>query len=85
VTLAEVKQRLGGRMCIMGAVQSLYLETATPDEMRRHIREAVEVGAPGGGFVLLPTAAPFMIPLDSHCLANIRIMYEAAHELGAYA
>jgi CBS domain-containing protein len=84
VTLAEVKAKLGGRMCVMGAVQSLILETATPQQMREHIRQAIEVGAPDGGFVLLPTAAPFMVPLDPRCLENARIMYEVAHEFGAY-
>ena len=50
--------------------------------MRREIREAIEVGAPGGGFVLLPTSSPFMLPLDSQCLANAEAMYTAAHEFG---
>jgi hypothetical protein len=68
----------------MGAVQSLVLETGTPDQMRQHMRDAIAAGAAGGGFVLLPTAAPFMVPLDPRCLANARIMYETAHELGQY-
>jgi len=85
VTLAEVKAKLAGRMCVMGAVQSLWLERDTPEQMREHMREAIEVGAPGGGFVLLPTAAPFMVPLDERCLANARVMYETAHEFGRYA
>lgn len=85
VTLAEVKAKLGGRVCVMGAVQALVLERGTAEEMRAHMREAIEVGAPGGGFVLLPTAAPFMVPLDERCLANARIMYEVAHEFGRYA
>lgn len=81
VTLAEVKAKLGGRMCIMGAVQSLLLETASAEQMREHVREALDVAAPGGGFVLLPTSAPFMVPLDARCLANARIMYETAHDM----
>lgn len=82
VTLAEVKERLGKKMCLMGTVQSLTLEKGTPEQMRREIREAIEVGAPGGGFVLLPTSSPFMLPLDSQCLANAEAMYTAAHEFG---
>ncbi len=85
VSLAEVKAKLGRRMCLMGAVQSLVLETGTPDQVRQHVREAIEAGAPGGGFALLPTAAPFMVPLNPICLANIRAMYEAAWEHGKYA
>lgn len=85
VTLADVKARLGERMCVMGAVQSLVLETGSPEQMHDHIRQALQAGAPGGGFVLLPTSAPFMVPLDPRCLANARAMYEAAHTWGAYA
>lgn len=84
VTLAEVKAKLGGRMCLMGAVQALVLETATPAEMEQHVREAIDEGAAGGRFVLLPTAAPFMVPLAPACLANARVMYETAHAYGRY-
>lgn len=84
VTLAQVKERLGGKMCLMGAVQSLTLETRTPEQMRAEVRQAIQVGAPGGRFVLLPTSAPFMVPLDPRTLANAAAMYQAAHEFGAY-
>lgn len=84
VTLADVKLRIGHRITLMGAIQSLYLETADPQDMRQHVRDAIDAGAPGGRFVLLPTAAPFMVPLTDRCLANARIMYETAHECGRY-
>jgi hypothetical protein len=84
VSLAEVKERLGSKMCLMGAVQSLTLETGTPDDVRQQVREAIEAAGMGGGFVLLPTAAPFMVPLDPRCLESIRAMYLAAHEFGRY-
>ncbi|HSW44481.1 MAG TPA: uroporphyrinogen decarboxylase family protein [Phycisphaerae bacterium] len=84
VTLADVKRRIGHRMCLMGAVQSLTLEQGTPERVRQEIREAIEAGAPGGGFVLLPTSAPFSIPLPDNVLANIKSMYQAAHEFGRY-
>ena len=84
VTLQEVKDRLGGKMCLMGAVQAFTLETGTCEDMRQQVREAIEVAAGGGGFILLPTAAPFMVPLDARCLANCEVMYRAAHEFGQY-
>lgn len=85
VTLAEVKERLGDRMCLMGAVQALTLESGTPETMRQEVREAIAAGADGGGFVLFPTSSPFMVPLDPRCLANAEAMYLAAHEFGQYA
>jgi hypothetical protein len=81
VTLAEVKARIGHRICLMGAVQSHTLETGTPNDVRLQVREAVEA-AKGGGFVLLPTSPPFMVPLEPKCLENFRTMYLAAHEFG---
>jgi hypothetical protein len=84
VTLADVKRRIGGKMCLMGAVQALTLEQGTPEDVRQQVRTAIEVGAPGGGFLLLPTAAPFSVPLPDKVLANVRAMYEAAHEFGRY-
>jgi hypothetical protein len=85
VTLAEVKQRIGHKMCLMGAVQARTLEAGTPQDMRREVRSAIEAAAPGGGFVLLPTSAPFMVPLTPRCLENARVMYQTAHEFGRYA
>jgi uroporphyrinogen decarboxylase len=84
VTLAEVKRRIGSRMCLMGAIQAYTLETAEPHEIRRQVREAIDAGAPGGGFVLLPTAAPFMVPLAPRVLGNFETMYQAAHDHGRY-
>jgi len=84
VTVAEVKARLGGFVCLMGTVQAVTLETGTPEQVRRQVREALAAGAPGGRFVVLPTAAPFMVPLEPRLLANIEAMYAAVHEYGQY-
>ena len=84
VTLEQMKERLGDRMCLMGAVQALTLEQGTPEQMREEVRRAIETGAPGGGFVILPTAAPFHVPLSPQTLANAETMYRVTHELGSY-
>ncbi|MDM8005388.1 MAG: uroporphyrinogen decarboxylase family protein [Phycisphaerae bacterium] len=82
VTLAEVKERIGRRMCLMGAVQAHTLETGTPEDIRRQVRESIETAAGDGAFVLLPTSPPFMVPLSNKCLQNLQAMYQAAHEFG---
>jgi hypothetical protein len=84
VTLAEVKARIGAKMCLMGSIQALTLETGTPQDVRTQVRESIAAAREGGGFVLLPTAAPFMVPLEPRCLANAEAMYQAAHEFGVY-
>ena len=84
VTLAQLKDRLGDKMCLMGAVQALTLEQGTVERMREEVRQAIAAGAPGGGFIVLPTAAPFHVPLKAQTLANAEAMYRATHEFGSY-
>lgn len=82
VTLAELKQHLGDKLCLMGAVQARTLECGTVADIENEVRAAIDVGAPGGGFILLPTAAPFMLPLAPRTLQNAGIMYQTAHQHG---
>ena len=71
-------------MCLMGAVQARTLENGTPEEVQVEVRQAIDAGATGGGFVVLPTSAPFMIPLEPRSLANVEAMYRTVHEYGRY-
>lgn len=84
VTLEEVKKRLGDKICLMGSVQAFTLENGTAEDVRRQVRESIDVAADGGRFVLLPTSAPFMVPIAPHVLRNVEAMYLAAHEFGEY-
>ena len=84
VTLAELKERLGGSMCLFGGVQANELERMTPDALDDRLREIIETGAPGGGFGLLPTSAPIEHPLSSRVVENYRVYFQAAHKYGTY-
>ncbi len=84
VTLAEVKKRIGQHMSVMGAMQAVKLEKDSPAQIRQQVRHAIEAGKPGGRFVVLPTAAPFMVPLPPQVLANYEAMFKAVHEFGTY-
>ena len=55
VTMTRLKQRLGDRMCLMGGLQAGELELLPPGQIDARVREVIEAGAAGGGFVLLPT------------------------------
>ena len=83
VALAEVKALYGDRLCLMGNIQLRDLETASAEEMRRIVREAVAAGKPGGGFVLMPTAAPINADLSPVTERNYLILIETALECGA--
>ena len=55
VNLAEAKRRIGGRMMLSGNVPSPLFITLTPREVRRMVKDAIRVAAPGGGFSLRTT------------------------------
>jgi len=79
--LQEVKQRLGGRVCLWGGVNgALTLGQGTPEEVRQATRQAIQTLGPGGGFVLyavdqLVKETPW---------ANVEAMIEVWRELGKY-
>lgn len=53
--LGEAKRRLNGRVCLWGGVSGhLTVEQGSPEEVRAEVRRAMQVLAPGGGFILSP-------------------------------
>ncbi|MFZ5445257.1 MAG: uroporphyrinogen decarboxylase family protein [Myxococcota bacterium] len=50
--LAELKRRCAGRAALVGNLNGVRLTRWTVDEARAHARDALAVGAPGGGFIL---------------------------------
>lgn len=51
VDLAEVKRRVGDRVCLIGNVNCALLQTGSDDEAREDVRRALSQGMPGGGYV----------------------------------
>jgi hypothetical protein len=82
IPLAEVKRLYGDRMCLMGNLQLRDLETASAEEMAAIVRETMAAGKPGGGFVIMPTAAPINADLSPVTERNYRIFIETAMECG---
>ncbi len=77
VTMAEVRKRVGNRMCLAGGMQALDLDTGTPELIRQRVRSVIDQ-AGRRGLILLPTSAPLEIPLPARILQNYRAMFEAA-------
>ncbi len=80
-TLADVKARIGHRICLWGGVNSPHtIERGTKADVRRAVREALEALGPGGGFVL-STADSVWDPKPE---GNVREFIAAGLQYGRY-
>jgi len=77
VSLAEVKRRVGHRMCLIGNVQIGDVISGERENLDARVQEAVRAGAPGGGFILSITASPYEEELSAHSLENYRQFVES--------
>ncbi|MFA6107894.1 MAG: uroporphyrinogen decarboxylase family protein, partial [Candidatus Latescibacterota bacterium] len=53
--VGRLKALFGDRLCFWGGVPVELLIDGTPDQVRQAVQEAMERGAPGGGFILGPS------------------------------
>ncbi len=81
VDLAEVKRRIGDRVCIRGNVDLLYvIMKGTPETIREKVRETIEIAAPGGGFILSTSDSI----REGTPYENVKAYFDAGREFGAY-
>jgi uroporphyrinogen decarboxylase len=81
VDLAEAKRLYGDRTCLKGYVDLLYvLKMGTVEDVVRTVREAIEVAAPGGGFILGTSDSI----REGTPQENVRAYFETAHKYGRY-
>jgi len=52
VDIAEVKRRVGDKVCLIGNVNCGLMDTGTEEEIAESVRYALKHGMPGGGYVL---------------------------------
>lgn len=78
---AYLKSRWGDRLAFHGCISTAGpVACGNVEDVRRNMRETLEIMMPGGGYCMSPT----------HCLQdnspteNVVAMYEAAHEYGRY-
>jgi uroporphyrinogen-III decarboxylase len=84
ITLRELKRRIGGQMCLFGNLQLKLLEKADTDEVREAVKICMDSAKEGGGYVIMPTAAPINVPLSPKTEENYLAFIETALELGRY-
>jgi len=81
--LKHAKEILSGKICIEGNVQLDDIYSQNEEYIRELVRKAIQDGAPGGGFVLCPTASPIPPVLEKKVLQNYLAFIEAGLEYGA--
>ena len=83
--LHEVARRCRARgVSVWGNIELKLLEGGTPEEVRAEVRRIMAQAKEGGGFVLMPTAAPIDLPLSPSAEANYRAFIDAGLEFGHY-
>ncbi|MDR3689114.1 MAG: uroporphyrinogen decarboxylase family protein [Fimbriimonas sp.] len=84
IELDELKRALGPSMCLFGNLQLHLLEHSEETDVRREVRRCMDAAKAGGGFVIMPTAAPINVPLNPKTEANYLVFIEEALACGAY-
>jgi uroporphyrinogen decarboxylase len=80
VDLAEVKRRVGGRMCIFGNLDiSHVMSQGTRQEVEEAVKSALRASAKNGGFIMAMTNSHNAVKVE-----NSRWMIESTHRYGTY-
>ncbi len=72
----RVKERVRGKMAVLGGINSQVVHTGTPDAVRAEVREAFAVWAPGGGWIAAPDQVLTGAPEE-----NVRVFWEECRTL----
>lgn len=84
IALAEVKAQYGDRLVLFGNTELRVLETYAPEEVDAVVKGQMDAAKPGGGYIMLPTAAPINEPLSPHTERNYFAWIDAGLKYGAY-
>lgn len=80
ISLTEVKQRYGDRICLVGNFDCVILAFGTREQARAEARRCLCEGMEGGGYVL---ATADEVPTDAQW-DNLRALVEITQEYGRY-
>jgi len=75
--LGDVKRKYGSRIALKGNVDCSHLMTlGTPDEVAAATRQALAVGAPGGGYILSSSNSIHSSVKPENYMAMLRTVQE---------
>ena len=80
VDLADVKRRVGDKVCLIGNVNCALLQTGTDAEVQADVRRALRDGMPGGGYVFGTSNCIY----TGMSLERYQLMLDIWHQQGEY-
>jgi hypothetical protein len=77
--LSDAKQRVGDRVCLRGGRDPVHVVWAlSPEEVATETRRCLEVGSPGGGYIL--SVSDCIVP--GTALENVQAIADVVHSCG---
>lgn len=84
MSLADLKKEVGDSLCLLGYVELQDLEAKKPKEIDGMIKRIMEKGAPGGGYILGPSATPIR-SISKRVERNLIQFLISGNRYGTYA
>ena len=81
IALAELFERAGGKLCLMGYIQDQEFYTAPPGRMTRRVEEIARVVDGRTGYIMTPTCTPFEHPCGETYKRNYLEWLDAAERI----
>ena len=86
LTLADAKERVGGRITLEGGIEVGDFQLLSPDQLAARVERVMAMGKPGGRFILCPSSDHTHWPNMSQAIAdNYRVFAETAARLAPYS
>jgi len=84
IPLHDIKTQYGGDLVIFGNTELKLLEAGTPEEVDAAVKAQMDAAKEGGGYVMMPTAAPINEPLSPATERNYFAWIDAGLKYGGY-
>jgi len=84
IEMCDVKNAYGEKLCLFGNIELRELEHSDRNRIDALVKKAMDEAKDGGGFVLMPTAAPINVPLSKKTEENYLQFIESGLKYGTY-
>ena len=75
----KAKNLCAGKICLSGGINGVLLEHGTPEEVKKHVKAAIDLWAPGGGYFMNTD-----VSLDNAKPENLRVLFDIAQNYIKY-